>query len=330
MIFGISPSRHGPSWLCVIAVLLLFPSASSGSSLKQVGSSAAPDVDAAVEPFRAASVDTSAFRPRRFWSGVAAFAGADVLVMWGLDHLWYADHERTGFHWYNDLNTYVQQDKGGHLIVSWHLARVFGQYGRWSGMSRKRAGLFGGLMSAAFQSQIEFFDGFSEAFGASGTDIVANVIGGAVGGAKVAFPDRLSWFDAKYSYHPSPYYQEDVSSFGPFRYVGNALKDYDGISYWLVMRPSARIQEWPNWLGVSVGYSGTGLAHPLSGRHETGGRGGPVHRRQVFFGPDLDLLALRDDWPQPFRAIAGIFTFIRLPAPAVQLTPEIRWFWIYY
>lgn len=277
-----------------------------------------------------ARLDTSSFRSDRFWYGVGGFVAADVVVMYGLNRLWYSGHDRTSFHWYNDWNTYVQQDKVGHMFVSWHLARVFGEYGMWSGMSRRRAGLFGGLMSAAFQSQIEVFDGFSEAFGASGTDIAANVVGGVIGGLKVAYPDRLSWFDAKYSYHPSPYYQEDVSDVAPFRYLGNALKDYDGISYWLVVRPSNRYAEWPEWLGISVGYSGTGLAHPLSGRFEEGGRGGPVHRRQVFVGPDIDLLALRDDWPQPFRAIASFFSFVRLPAPAVQLTPEVRWYWIYY
>ncbi len=274
--------------------------------------------------------DAAPFRPQRFWVGMGSFVVADAAVMWGLDRLWYSDHDRTRFHWYNDWDTYVQQDKLGHFLVSWHLARGFGEYGLWSGLSRPKAGLFGGAMSALFQSQIEFFDGFSEAFGASGTDIVANFLGGAIGGAKVAYPDGLAWFDLKYSYHPSPYYQHDVSSFAPFRFIGNALKDYDGISYWLVVRPSEWTERWPEWLAVSAGYSGTGLAHPISGRKEGGGRGGPVHQRQVFLGPDLDLLTLREDWPQPFRLLGSIFSFVRLPAPALQLTPEVRWYWVYY
>lgn len=276
------------------------------------------------------SSDSSSFRSDRFWAGVGAMVLTDAVVMHGLNRLWYAEHERTSFHWYDDWETYVQQDKGGHLFVAWHLARLFGEYGLWSGMTRKQAGLFGGAMSALFQSQIEFFDGFSEAFGASRTDILANVVGGAIGGAKIAWPDRLSWVTAKYSYHPSPYYDAEASSIPPFRFLGNALKDYDGISYWLVMRPSDRYDGWPEWLGLSVGYSGTGLAHPLSGRDPFGGHGGPEHRRQLFIGPDLDLLALRHEWPQPFRAIAGFFSFVRIPAPAIQLTPELRWFWTYY
>lgn len=285
--------------------------------------------------------DTSAFRADRFWPGVAGLIAADVVVMYSLSQLWYSGHERTSFHWYpygdgwlDDYHTYVQQDKGGHIFVAWQLARAVGQFGLWSGMSRRQAGLFGGLVSAAFQSQIEYFDGLSDRYGASRTDLLANFIGGAIGGAQVALPDRFDWLRAKYSYHPSPYYDDESSSVAPFRYLGNALKDYDGISYWLVVRPSRMTwsgrEAWPDWLAVSVGHSGTGLAHPISGSHPDGSSGGPVHRRQIFVAPDLDLLSLREEWPQPFRAIAGALSFIRLPAPALQLTPRLRWYWVYY
>lgn len=282
--------------------------------------------------------DSSSFNPSRFWTGVAGFAAADVVTMVGLNSLWYSGHDRTSFHWHggrrwdDDWNTYVQQDKLGHAIVAYHLARVIGEYGLWSGLSRKQAGVFGGAVSAVFQSQIELFDGFSEEYGASRTDILANIVGGAAGAAKVAYPERLSWFALKYSYHPSPYYDDDISGAAPLRFLGNALKDYDGISYWFVVKPSELEfpGAWPKWLGVSLGYSGSGLAHPVSGLDEFGGPGGPVHRRQVFIAPDLDLTNLREKWPQPFRGIAGFFSFLRLPAPALQLTPEVRWFWVYY
>ena len=286
----------------------------------------------------AQSPDSSGFKPGRFWPGVAGFAAADVVTMVGLNSLWYSGHERTPFHWHggrrwdDDWNTYVQQDKFGHAIVAYHLARVFGEYGLWSGLTRKQAGVFGGAVSAVFQSQIELFDGLSEEYGASRTDILANIVGGAAGAAKVAYPERLAWFTLKYSYHPSPYYDEEISSAAPLRFLGNALKDYDGISYWFAVRPSELeiSDRWPSWLGVAVGYSGTGLAHPVSGLTEEGGAGGPTHRRQVFIAPDLDLTDVREKWPQPFRGIAGFFSFLRLPAPALQLTPEIRWFWVYY
>ena len=288
--------------------------------------------------------EEESFHARRFWPVMGGAFAVDVGVMYGLSELWYS--EKGGqFKWYSDRlqdrypsfegdgwlddwHTYVQQDKGGHLFVAWQLARVFGEYGRWTGMSRRHAGLFGGAVSAFFQSQIEIFDGFALEYGASRTDIMANMIGGALGGLQVAYPERLGWFTAKYSYHPSPYYDESISN-PVLGYVGNALKDYDGISYWLVVRPERLLHRparrvWPDWLAVSMGYSGDGLGHPISGVNGT-----PEHRRQLYLSLDVDVLST-NDWPQPYKALAGFFSFVRLPMPALQLTPDLRWHWLYY
>ena len=289
-------------------------------------------------------VRARAFRPRRFWGGMGAFAVADAAAMYGLSRLWYSGQGQTSFAWYtdrlqtlydgvpddgwlDDWHTYAQQDKGGHFVVAWHLARVFGEYGRWSGLSRGQAGLFGGAMSTFFQSQIEVLDGFAVEYGASRTDVLANLAGGAVGGLQVAYPE-WGWFTAKYSYHRSPYYDETTN------YVGNALKDYQGISYWLVVRPEQLLDEgaarwWPGWLAVSLGYSGTDLAHPISGRTPGGGLGGPVHRRQFFLSLDIDWLATAD-LPQPYRTLARFFSFVRVPAPAFEFGARTRWHWLYY
>lgn len=292
----------------------------------------------------APQVRTSRFKPQRFWVGMGAFTAVDVAAMYGLSELWYSAQGQTSFAWYtnrlrtryqnapddgwlDDWHTYAQQDKLGHLVVAWHLARVFGEYGRWSGLSRWHAGLFGGAMSVLFQSQIEVLDGFAVDYGASRTDVLANLAGGAIGGLKVAYPE-LDWFTAKYSYHRSPYYDEATS------YAGNALKDYDGISFWLVVRPERLLREkaarwWPDWLALSFGYSADSLAHPISGRSPTGGLGGPVHRRQFFLGLDVDWLATAD-LPQPYRTVARFFSFIRIPAPAFEFGAQTRWHWLYF
>ncbi len=292
-----------------------------------------------------------AFHPARFWGGLGAAVAVDVPVMYALSTVWYGEDERQSFHWYSnvtppgqpsdirddgwldDWSTYVQQDKLGHVWATWHLTRAVGAYGRWAGLSDGQAALFGGVVSTLFQTQIEVYDGFSSVYGASRTDLLANVVGGMVGGVQVAFPERTGWFAGKYSYHRSPYYDEQANLFG------NAIKDYDGISFWLSVRPGellrGRAREvWPGWLGLAVGYSGTNLAHPYSGWAPGGeADGGPAfeHRRQLFIGPDLDLIhwaAARA--PEPWRTVLGLFEFLRLPAPALQLTPEVRWYWVFY
>lgn len=286
------------------------------------------------------------FKPHRFWPVAGGLVAADVVTMYALNRLWYAEEGQADFAfysdriarrfpdletdgWLDDWHTYVQQDKLGHTFVTWHLTRVVGEYGRWAGLSDRRAGLFGGTVATLFQSQIEIFDGFSKEYGFSRTDVLANAVGGLVGGLQVAFPERLDWFTAKYSYHRSPFYDEDISSNAVFSYVGNVLKDYDGISYWLVIRPNELVpahleSRWPDWLAFSVGHSGDGLAHPISGQR------GYEHRRQLFLSIDIDLTPYIDRLPRPLQPVASFFSFIRLPAPAIEFSDGTHWHWLYY
>ena len=262
----------------------------------------------------------STFHPYRFWVGTGATVAADLAVMVGLNQLWYSGYERSRFHWHNDWNNWLQQDKIGHMITAWHIARVFGAYGTWAGLSRKQAGLYGGVVSTLFQSQIEVLDGFSEAWGASWGDLIFNTVGGAIGGLQVAYPE-LHAFTIKYGYHRSPFYDQDLS------YIGNALKDYDGISYWMVVRPEMLLSDqwktrWPDWLALSIGISADGLAEALST---------PAHPHQRVFLVGLDLDFLRSiQWPHRWMQIAAeFFSFIRIPAPALVLSPRVKWHWAY-
>lgn len=274
--------------------------------------------------------DSLTYRPRRFWWGVGGAAALDVVGMTALYQFWYRGTDRTAWHWYDraggtrwydDWFTYVQQDKLGHLYGSWVLTRAAAAYGRWSGLSRPRSAVLGITASTLFQAQIEFFDGFSDAYGASRTDLLANLAGSVLGGAQYAYPEALDWFTLKYSYHPSPYYV-------PSKLLGNGIQDYQGITFWLSLRPERMLPPrakplWPDWLAVAVGHSGTGLAHPVSGLN------GGVHQRQLFIGPDVvigELITL----PRPVRFLQPVLSFIRLPLPTFQIAPDARMRWFYF
>ena len=302
------------------------------------------------------------FHAKRFWYGTGTVAALDAVAMVGLASIWYDGTERTSFHfysqsdnvtgkgetgdgWLDDWHTFAQQDKMGHVWTSWQITRIAGGYGRWAGLSPAQAGLFGGVVSTVFQTQIEISDGFSEAYGFSRTDALANLVGSTVGGLKVAYPKRLDWFAAKYSYNPSPYYgtrTTGVDGGGPLGYLGNAIKDYDGATFWLTVRPEELLEGrarrlWPDWLGLSAGYGGDGIAHAISGLdypdsppdNPPDGFGEYEHRREFYIGPDLDFLHTLE-LPQPFQAVARALSFIRLPAPALQVAPEVEWHWVLY
>lgn len=271
------------------------------------------------------------YRPRRLWWGLGGAAVLDAGGMVALHRLWYANTARTEWHWYDraggrtwydDWFTYEQQDKLGHVYSSWALTHAAIAYGRWSGLSRRKAALLGVGASTVFHAQIEFFDGFSDAYGASRTDLLANATGSALAGVQHLYPDATDWFALKYSYRPSPYYDPD-------RALGNAIQDYQGITFWLSLRPERMLPRragryWPDGLALSVGHSGTGLGHPISGVGNT-----PEHRRQLYVGPDVVVGELID-LPPSLRVVERVLSFIRLPLPTLQVAPNVQWHWVYF
>jgi len=280
----------------------------------------------------ATSTREEPYRPRRLWWGVGGAVALDAAGMVALHRLWYANTAQTRWHWYDqpggrrwydDWFTYRQQDKLGHVYGAWALTRLGFAYGRWSGLPRRNAVLLGMGASTVFQSQIEFFDGFSAAYGASRTDLLANVAGSALAGTELLFPEHTDWFALKYAYRPSPHYDPSAT-------LGNAIQDYQGITFWLSLRPHRLLPQraqpyWPDGLAIAVGHSGTGLERAVSGFD-----GSPRHRRQLYVGPDLDLGALLDDGPRWLRPVGRALSFVRLPLPTLQVAPDVRWHWLHF
>ena len=285
--------------------------------------------------------DARRFEPGRMGAALGSIAAVDAALMIFLSDLWYT--EKTDWHWYSDAppevgipddgwrddwNTYAQMDKGGHVLTAYHLGRSLAGVGRWTGLSRRGAAVFGGALSMGFMAQIEWLDGYDFYYGASRTDLLANTVGAAAATATEAFAGGREPVTLKLSYHRSPYYDETTS------WVGNAIKDYDGLSYWLVGRPAEMGAPawWPRWLGVGLGYGADGLAHPTSGVNPGGSRDGPEHRREFYLGLDLDVLhSERERLPRVLRPLATALSFVRLPMPALQFGPAgTRWHWLYH
>lgn len=261
-----------------------------------------------------------AFSPSRFWWGSGAALAADAAALAALDRLWYADYERTRFHWHDDLDNWLQQDKLGHVVTALHVARAWGAYARWSGLDPPRAALYGGGLSLFFLSQIELLDGFSAGWGASVSDIVANAVGAGWGALHVADP-RFRVVSMKWSYAPSPNRDRTAGL------AANALKDYDGATFWIVVQPgageSAGVPGWPAWLGLAVGHSGDGLAQALPSVEHP-------HHRVILLAPDIDAAALLEPLGPGWRLVGRALSFLHLPVPALQFTPGVRFHPIYF
>ena len=140
-----------------------------------------------VSVFSQAQSDSNAFlkpsdtlnKPRRTGVYVGESVALGVTLV-GLNQLWYKDYPKSDFHFINDNNQWLQMDKLGHLYSTYHLGRVGAEMLQWSGASKKEQLIYGSTLGLGFLTVVEVFDGFSQEWGASSGDIIANVSGTAL------------------------------------------------------------------------------------------------------------------------------------------------------
>ncbi|MBL7137322.1 MAG: DUF2279 domain-containing protein [Bacteroidales bacterium] len=227
----------------------------------------------------------------------------------GLYYLWYKDYAQSNFHFFNDNNEWLQMDKMGHVFSSYYLSRVMYTSYRWAGVERKKAILFGSLLTYAFMLNIEILDGFSAEWGFSWGDLAANTAG-----CLLFVGQQFGWdeqrFLLKYSYHPSKYPQYNPDLLGR-NLIQNLVKDYNGMSFWLsgnIHSFLPKHSKFPKWLNVAVGYGaeGLGVNNQEFDRY-----------RKFFLSLDVDLTRI----PTRSKALKGIFTIlnlIKIPFPALE------------
>ena len=247
----------------------------------------------------------------------ALYAGSLI----GLNELWYKDYPRSSFHFFNDNNEWMQMDKVGHVTTSYYVGRIgIGLY-KWSGVKRKKAIWYGGMLGSVYQSTIEILDGFSSEWGFSLGDFAANTAGSfLVIGQELAWDEQRIVF--KYSFR-----QSEFSSYRPdllgHNFQENILKDYNGQTYWLSVNPASfmsRSSKFPKWLNIAVGYGANGM---------TGGNFNPPYidaggnqvrfdrYRQYYLSLDVDLTRIKTK-SKFLRTVFYTIGFIKIPAPALE------------
>ncbi|MBE9484123.1 MAG: DUF2279 domain-containing protein [Bacteroidetes bacterium] len=267
----------------------------------------------------AAQEDSSAVNRKRLnfllIGGAAAYTGTMV----GLYHLWYKDNTQSSFHFIND-SYWMGMDKLGHATTSYWVGRISYHSLKWAGVKEKHAIWYGGSVGFFFLATIEIFDGFSDGWGASVGDLIADAAG-----AGLFIGQQLGWkeqrFILKFSYHPSEYaqYRPDVLGSTSFERM---LKDYNGQTYWLsgnihsFLRKESRF---PKWLNVAAGYGVTGITGGCENPPEYNGKPIPEFSptSRVFLTLDIDLTRI----PTRSKVLKGIFTvlgIIKIPMPTLE------------
>jgi hypothetical protein len=257
----------------------------------------------------------SPVRKKRLKTLVIAGSATYAVSMAGLYQLWYKNSESQPFQFFNDNAEWKQVDKAGHFFSAFHVGSAAQRSLLWCGMNKHRADVTGALTGFLVLLPIEVFDGFSDAYGASGGDLVANA-----GGAAFFYAQQSLWNEIrihpKVSYHQSP-----LASLRPEVFGDNAasrvFKDYNGQTYWLSFDMDKFIH-FPSFLNFAVGY---GAEDMFFARDYQNVENGYQPYRQFYVSLDVDLTAIRTN-SKALRSIIYVLNMIRIPAPTVAFSKQ--------
>ncbi len=262
--------------------------------------------------------DSTNIHPIRF----AIVSGTVAVTIAGI-HIYQANGwwqgNRAPFHFQEDLKYGLSVDKFGHFYGGAVEAFILRKAYRWAGFSEEAALYWGSAGSLLFQTYVEIEDGFST-WGFDRVDFASDVAGAAWPIAQYHVP-FLRNFDFKFSYHPSP----ELNNPGGSGFKGQKhiiFDDYEGQTIWLSMKMHNLLPEgvdsyWPGFLNLAIGY---GARDVLS----------PQPYSVLLLALDLDMTKVIPD-TTPFLKILGeALNFIKVPMPAVQVSPHAVWYGLYF
>lgn len=249
-------------------------------------------------------------------------------LAWGgsigaLGFVWYANFDKSPFHFFDDSHEWNQMDKMGHLYVSNHVANFISNTYQWAGISKKKATLFGSLYSFGYMATFEMLDAYNTQWGFSWSDMAFNAIGSGSYFAQNYFLDK-QYVKLKFTSHQSDLAQYRPNVLGS-DYPSRLLKDYNGQTYWASFNPVHWINKeskLPKWITFSFGYS---TNNQLIGDGDTyvvttsTGSTAYTPYRQLFFSLDIDWEEIETN-SQFLRILFKGLNKVKVPFPALELS----------
>jgi uncharacterized protein YfiM (DUF2279 family) len=236
-----------------------------------------------------------------------------------LNELWYKNYPKSDFQFINDNSEWLQMDKAGHIFSSYHLGNTSKNALKWSGIKKENQLIYGATFGFLFLSAVEVLDGYSEQWGASTGDIIANATGTAM-----VVSQELLWNEQrivpKFSFHTTKYASIRPNLLGS-NLNEQILKDYNGQTYWL----SANLHSFfkkskiPVWLNLALGYGGEGM---ISGNIDFLDQNPTFlesRRRQFYISFDIDFTKIRTK-SNFLKTFFSVINTIKIPAPSVEVS----------
>jgi len=257
----------------------------------------------------------------------AALASVTLIA---LNEAWYANYERSGFHSLNDNSQWMQMDKFGHTFSSYYIGKMGMDALAWAGESKKNQLIYGATLGFVFLTTIEVLDGFSEEWGFSNGDIMANALGtGLLIGQELLWDEQR--IQMKFSFQTTEYAANDPDKLGSTT-LQQILKDYNGQTYWFSgnLKSFFKESKIPRWFNVAVGYGANGL--PEGSYDYATLPPVPIESyRQFFASVDVDLTKIRTN-SDFLKTVFNIFNFIKIPAPTIEYRSngEFKFHFLYF
>ncbi|RAV99195.1 DUF2279 domain-containing protein [Pseudochryseolinea flava] len=245
---------------------------------------------------------------RLVWTSSAAYG----VTLVGLHQLWYKNAEQQSFQFFNDNPEWKQVDKLGHFFSTFYFSYGTAKALKWCNVPDRKADLAGALTGFTVMIPIEIMDGFSDAYGASTGDLLANA-----SGSLLYFGQSRLWNEIriypKYSFRPTDFARERPNVLGD-GFFSEALKDYNGQTYWLSIDVD-KFTKFPKWLNIAVGYGAEGMVYARDQQNIEQGFGDPY--RQYYLGIDFDLTAIHTR-SKFLKTVLFLVNMLKLPSPAVE------------
>jgi hypothetical protein len=247
----------------------------------------------------------------------SAFVGVNAYLYHYFKQAWWSGERAPHFFFHADWDQeFRDQDKFGHMLGGYHLAR-FGYAGlRAACVGQKKAIIWSAAYAAAFQLQIEIFDGQFKKYGFSYADMIANTAGQALAVMQELHPS-LKAIKPTFSYHKTLALRNTEKGL-----IGGELRpslDYSGQTYWFSadmdkLLPDAAKPFWPSFIRFSAGHSITDWVDPQTGAAQRA-------KRKIVLSLDFDPEKLPGQAPW-WRSVKHTLSYYRFPAPALELTPK--------
>ncbi len=248
-----------------------------------------------------------------------------------LYNAWYKDYDKVKFHSFDDSKEWLYMDKFGHSFTAYYLTNIQYNWLKNVGVSNKKSLLYGSIVGFTFISTVEIFDGFSEHWGASPTDIAANL-----SGVGIFAIQQLIWKQQKiipkFSFHFTNYpnYRPEILGENKWQQI---LKDYNGQTYWLSFNIQSLLNtDFPKWLNLSIGYGAEAMIGGSCNPKEIEQKYPDENWQrasQFYLSLDVDLrkIKTRKKW---IRKTLNTLNVLKIPMPTVEFYSGKTKFYFFY